>query len=69
VAGDAALLVDPGDTSAIAAAMQQVATDPTLRENLIERGFANVRRFSWTACAQSVLGVIEQCAEDASHGG
>jgi len=67
VAGDAALLVDPGDTAAIAAAMQRVAADPALRESLVERGFANVRRFSWSACARAVLSVIEQCAEGASH--
>jgi len=60
VAGDAALLVDPTDTTAIAAAMQRIAADPALRETLVERGFANVRRFSWTACAQSVLSVMEQ---------
>ena len=60
VAGDAALLVDPTDTAAIAAAMQRIAADHALRETLVERGFANVRRFSWTACAQSVLSVIEQ---------
>ena len=67
VAGDAALLVDPGDTAAIAAHLQHIATDPALRESLIERGFANVRRFSWAACAQSVLSVIEQCAVNVSH--
>jgi len=60
VAGDAALLVDPSDTDDIAAAMQRVAADPGLRETLTERGFANARRFSWTACAQSVLSIIEQ---------
>jgi len=60
VAGEAALLVDPGDTNAIAAAMQDVVADPGLRERLIEHGFANVRRFSWTACAQTVLSVVEQ---------
>ncbi len=60
VAGDAALLVDPGDTDAIAAAMQRIATDPDLRKSLIERGLANVRRFSWTACAQSALSIIEK---------
>ena len=64
---DAALLVNPTDTTAIAAAMRRIAADPVLRESLVERGFANVRRFSWTACAQSVLSVIEQCAESASH--
>jgi len=60
VAGDAALLVDPSDTSAIAEGMQRIATDPALRESLIERGLANARRFSWTSCAQTVLSVIEQ---------
>lgn len=60
VAGGAALLVDPTDTAAIASAMQRVASDPTLREALTQRGFANVRRFSWAACARTVLSVIEQ---------
>lgn len=60
VAGNAALLVDPHDTAAIAAAMRRVAADPALRDSLIERGLANVRRFSWTVCAQSVLSIIEQ---------
>ena len=60
VTGDTALLVDPSDTAAIAARMQQIASDPALRETLTERGFTNVHRFSWAACAQSVLSVIEQ---------
>ena len=60
VVRDAALLVDPSDTAAIAAGMQRIATDHVLRETLIERGFANVRRFSWTTYAQSALSVIEQ---------
>ncbi len=60
VVRDAALLVDPNDTAAIAAGMQRIATDHVLRETLIERGFANVRRFSWTTCAQSILSIIEK---------
>jgi glycosyltransferase involved in cell wall biosynthesis len=60
VAGNAALLVNPSDTEAIAAAMQRIAADSGLRKTLIERGFVNVRRFSWAACARSVLSVIEQ---------
>lgn len=59
VAGDAALLVEPDDTDAIASAMRRVINNADLREMLIERGFANLRRFSWAACAQSVLGIIE----------
>lgn len=60
VAGDAALLVNPSDTEAITAAMQRIATDSGLRKTLIEQGFVNVRRFSWAACARSVLSIIEQ---------
>jgi len=59
-AGDAALIVAPDDIAAITAAMQRITAHPDLRKDLIERGFANVRRFSWTTCARSVLGVIEQ---------
>jgi len=62
VAGDAALLVDPSEPAAITAAMARVAADSALRATLVERGFANVRRFSWTACARSVLDAIERCA-------
>ena len=63
VAGDAALLVDPHDVAAIAAAMQRVVGDSALRERLVERGFVNARRFSWTACAQTVLGAVEQTGQ------
>lgn len=59
VAGDAALLVDPHDVTAISAAMQRVIAEPALREHLIDRGFVNARRFSWEACAQSVLNAIQ----------
>jgi glycosyltransferase involved in cell wall biosynthesis len=58
VVGDGALLVDPRNSSAIADAMQRIATDPTLSESLVERGFINARRFSWTTCAQTVLDAI-----------
>jgi glycosyltransferase involved in cell wall biosynthesis len=60
VAGDAALLVDPQDTAAIADAMERLAADPTLSHDLTQRGFANVERFSWQACAQTVLKAIGQ---------
>ncbi|MEE8391962.1 MAG: glycosyltransferase family 1 protein [Anaerolineae bacterium] len=64
VAGDAALLVDPHDVTAIAAAMQRVVADSALRESLIERGFVNARRFSWTTCARAVLNAAEQSASE-----
>ena len=59
VAGDAALLVDPQDVDAIAAAMRRLLTDDALREVLIRRGFENVKRFSWEKCARETLAVLE----------
>jgi glycosyltransferase involved in cell wall biosynthesis len=61
VAGDAALTVDPQDTQAISAAMRRILCDTSLRETLIARGTANVRRFSWDASARDVLSAIERC--------
>ena len=66
VASEAALLVDPSDTAAIAEAMQNVAFNQMLREDLIERGFANARCFSWSACARIVLDALESFEE--THG-
>jgi glycosyltransferase involved in cell wall biosynthesis len=43
---DAVILVDPTDPAHIAAAIQQLWLDPTLRQDLIERGLARSR--SWT---------------------
>jgi glycosyltransferase involved in cell wall biosynthesis len=60
VAGDGALLVDPEDTADIVDAMQRVATETGLREELIRRGFANTDRFSWEGCAETVLMAIEE---------
>ena len=47
VAGDAALLVDPEDTAALAAALRQLTGDAGLREELARRGKTRVRSFTW----------------------
>ena len=60
VAGDGALMVDPEDESALSAAMARLEREPGLRQELTERGLINARRFSWEACARTVLGVIRQ---------
>jgi len=51
VVGEAAILVDPHDPAAIAAAMARVLSEPTLRRELIARGYARARAFSWTDAA------------------
>jgi glycosyltransferase involved in cell wall biosynthesis len=55
IAGDSALLVDPLDEAALTAALRQLATDATLRQTLIERGWENVKRFRWEETAVTAL--------------
>jgi glycosyltransferase involved in cell wall biosynthesis len=52
VAGDAALLVDPRDTDAIASGLIRLANDQTLRDDLIPRGLARAREFTWQAAVE-----------------
>lgn len=51
VAGDAALLIDPHDVNAIAKAMEEIATKPELREELICRGRKQRLLFNWDRTA------------------
>ncbi len=62
LAGDAALLVDPLDPAAIAAAMGQLSDDEALRRDLIARGQLQARRFTWEAAASAVMDGLEAAA-------
>jgi glycosyltransferase involved in cell wall biosynthesis len=55
VAGDAALLFDPHDESAIADSLQRLLSDPALCRDLRERGTARVERFTWERTARLTL--------------
>jgi glycosyltransferase involved in cell wall biosynthesis len=60
VAGDAALYADARNPEEFGAAMYRVFTDQALRERLVEAGFKNMARFSWTLAAERTLHVYEQ---------
>lgn len=47
VAGDAALMFDPNISDDAANALHLLLDDPMLHDQLIERGYRNVQRFSW----------------------
>ena len=55
VCGDAALLVDPLDTDAIAAALARVLGEPELARELVGRGRARAEKFTWRECASKTL--------------
>ena len=57
VAGDAALLFDPRDVGAIAAAVERVLYDEQLAANLRERGLRRASEFSWERTARLTLAV------------
>ena len=58
VAGDAALLVDPTDTAALAEALRVAALDEGRRQRLIAAGRAQAARFSWERCAREIWGLL-----------
>ena len=68
LAGDAALLVDPRDPSAIAAAAEAVLTDPAVAARLRAAGLERSRMFSWQECARNTLAVLEEAAARARAG-
>jgi glycosyltransferase involved in cell wall biosynthesis len=61
VAGDAALLVDPEDENAIAAALRDLLGESPatamLRERLIAAGFGRAEQYSWAEAARKTLAV------------
>ena len=58
VAGDAAIMVDPNSPQEIASAMLQVSTQADLRENLIDKGLAQAKHFSWKRSADETMGLL-----------
>jgi alpha-1,3-rhamnosyl/mannosyltransferase len=60
VVGDAALLFDPLDVPALAAALAQALSDADLRTALHARGLARARLFSWERTARETLAVYRQ---------
>ena len=54
VAGDAALMVNPYDVDAITNAIRSIITDDELRKTLTERGFEQIKHFTWEKSAQQL---------------
>jgi len=54
VVGDAAVLVDPYDVSAIADGLGRVLGDAALRDSLIARGHERVQHFSWERSVRAI---------------
>jgi glycosyltransferase involved in cell wall biosynthesis len=60
VAGDAAILVDPGSPDELATAMTHVEDDPEIREELSMAGRRRAGEFSWKRTAVETVNVYEK---------
>ena len=58
--GDAALMVDAEDTSALATAMQRLLEDSQLRADMIRKGLAQAGRFTWDKSARKLLAAYRE---------
>ncbi len=68
VVGDAAVLVDPFDTDAIAAALDRVISDSDLRAQLRVKGLTRADLFDWQKTARQTLAVYKKAANHRSEG-
>jgi glycosyltransferase involved in cell wall biosynthesis len=60
VVGDAACLVDPLDTAALAAAMTRLFADDALAEDLRARGLSRAKLFSWETTGRAVQAAVRE---------
>jgi glycosyltransferase involved in cell wall biosynthesis len=60
--GDAGLLFDAKDVTAIAAALEKMTTDAALRRQLVERGRRRVKDFNWDRTARAYRAVYRRAA-------
>ncbi len=64
VVGDAAIMVDPFDTDAIAESLMMLTTDGDLRSNLRKKGLGRACQFSWSETARRTLALIHRTGSD-----
>ena len=64
VAGDAAWLVDPEDTDALAAALVALTRDPERRADLSRRGLDQAAKFTWAGAVEKTWQVYRELAGD-----
>lgn len=62
VGGDAALYVDPLDIDDIKEKLKMVLEDDDLRDEIIKKGFKQVKKFSWEKCAKQTAQVYKELA-------
>ena len=60
VAGSAGVLVDPLNVTQIADAMKRIYSDESFRKELVEKGYAREKEFSWGTAAEKTLEIYRE---------
>lgn len=60
ILNESACLIKPDHLEEISQTILQIESDPQLKQDLINKGLANVKRFSWPTCAQETLRYFEK---------
>jgi len=59
VVGEAGIMIAPSNPAEIAVAIQEVLTNQAYRDELVQRGFKQIRKFSWKNCAEEYLQLFQ----------
>jgi glycosyltransferase involved in cell wall biosynthesis len=68
VVGDAGIMVDPYDVNEIAKAIDLILSNENLRNEMIERGLKQAKKFSWKKTAEETLKVYEDVYKETFGG-
>lgn len=58
--GDAAMYFNPENSDDIAKAIKKVVEDKNLRDEMVKKGFVQVKKFSWEKTARKTLEVLQE---------
>ena len=64
IVGDAALQIDPNSQEELESAVYKLLVDHSLRDNLIQRGLARAKQFSWRRMAEETLDIYKSIIAD-----
>ena len=64
IAGNAAAFIDPYDIDEMSDTMHKLSTDMAFRQELIEKGYKQVKKFSWDKSAKDILELFREFQEN-----
>ena len=62
--GDAALYFDPENVDDISKKIEEIISDEKLRQDMIKKGYNQIKKFSWEKTAKETLSVLEEMGKN-----